>query len=676
MTPSTIHLTSFSLALALLLAGCRTEGNSEKSQHTPKKTSVGSQACASCHAEIYRTYLQTGMGRSFSIADPAKLQLALKTKTSVYEPGSDFHYEVYERGGTIVMREYRVEQGEIMYEQHRVAAYQIGSGNHTISFIEEHNGYLFEMPLTWYSNKKIWDLSPGYIHRNRRFDRPISATCMNCHNSPTVRTPETENHFGEVPFGIGCENCHGAGSEHVALALEGKLSKGSREQAILNPGSFSREVQMDVCQRCHLEGVTVWNDGIEPHEVDIARPLVTFKSVMAVSTSQEHESEFAIAAQAGRLMKSACYRKSGSMTCTTCHNPHRTPDLQGRSSFNATCQSCHHEPALHMLCSVAEGTANKNNCISCHMNTGGTSDIPHVSFTDHYIRRDISNRGSPKVRSMESTSTLIPLLASDNSVERNRSLGIGYFEYFQNEHSDVRYLDSAISHLEAVLRTTPARSDGEDLFVLGNAYFVLQRFQQAESVIRRLLKSAGGHARGYNLLGKTLLASGKIDEAVSAFSDGTRAQPLLVENHLGLAQALFRKGELPGALHHAREAIRLDSLSYPEAYLSLGQIEHSSGNLSEARRHYIEALQRNPDLEGAFLNIGASLLTEQHWQDALPFFEQILNRNPDNLPALHNRLMCLVNLGKTREAREVAQHLLHLQPDNKEIRTLLAELPR
>lgn len=637
---------------------------------------VGTQACASCHAEIHRSYLQTGMGRSFSLPDPTKLEPLLTRRVTVREPKSNFRYEVFLRDGRVVMREFRSEGGEIVFEQERIAAYQVGSGNNTISFIEENNGYLFEMPLTWYAGKRIWDMSPGYREHNWRFDRPISASCMNCHNSPTPRTLHTENHFARIPFGIGCENCHGPGSEHVALALEGRITKGSKEHAILNPASFSREVQMDVCQRCHLEGVTAWNDGIEPHAIDITKPLVTFKNVMAVSSARESESEFAIAAQAGRLMKSACYQKSGTMTCTTCHNPHRTPEVQGRTFFNSTCQSCHNDASLHTVCPTSPPRgAKKNDCISCHMKVGETSDIPHVSFTDHYIRKDISTKAGVSKKEPH-LPTLIPTLSGEGEVERRRALGISYYEYYQHDRPDSRYLDSVIVNIEAALASGPPRKDGEDLYALGSAYFLKNLPAKAEGVFRRLLDQNKTHARAQYLLGRILLSAGRTDEAVTAFADGIHSQPLLVENHLGLAQAYIQKKDFDNAFTAVSRGIELDSLSYPEAYFIRGQIEHNRGNLHLARLSYADALQRNPDYESALLNLGGTFMSEERWEYALAFFDQIVKSNSNNVPALNNKLVCLINLTMTAEAIETAQQILHLQPENQEIRKLLTDLRR
>ena len=187
----------FFLPIIFFLAAC---SQPEKEHQTGAKLVaanahwVGSEACAPCHEQIYSSFRQTGMGRSFSQPNIGKLASLLKSTPAVYEPKSDYNYSVHIREGRLFMREFRRENGRVVYQQERAAAYQIGSGNNTFSFLEDRNGYLFEMPLTWYAEKKLWDMSPGYRDHNWRFDRPINSTCLNCHTGPSRRTPQTENH--------------------------------------------------------------------------------------------------------------------------------------------------------------------------------------------------------------------------------------------------------------------------------------------------------------------------------------------------------------------------------------------------------------------------------------------------------------------------------------------------
>ena len=67
------------------------------------------------------------------------------------------------------------------------------------------------------------------------------------------------------------------------------------------------------------------------------------------------------------LMESQCYRRSATLTCITCHDPHQNE--QGRLKvFSQRCMACHSE-ANHNFCTEKKVSAEKiqNNCIDCHM---------------------------------------------------------------------------------------------------------------------------------------------------------------------------------------------------------------------------------------------------------------------------------------------------------------------
>ena len=71
--------------------------------------------------------------------------------------------------------------------------YIIGSGNHARSYLGIVHDELVELPLTWYSQRGIWDMSPGYEGTGHfRFLRTIQPECLFCHNDLTPHVPNTE----------------------------------------------------------------------------------------------------------------------------------------------------------------------------------------------------------------------------------------------------------------------------------------------------------------------------------------------------------------------------------------------------------------------------------------------------------------------------------------------------
>jgi tetratricopeptide (TPR) repeat protein len=122
------------------------------------------------------------------------------------------------------------------------------------------------------------------------------------------------------------------------------------------------------------------------------------------------------------------------------------------------------------------------------------------------------------------------------------------------------------------------------------------------------------------------------------------------------------------------KVIATDSLSYPEAFYYLGQVWHNVGNFELARESYRRALELDPDMALALLNTGATYLLQKRWQEAIVAFDHILRKHPDHVPALFNKSVGLVNLGRKAEARRLAQKILTLEPENENAKILLEDL--
>src|SRR5690606_31889509 len=74
------------------------------------------------------------------------------------------------------------------------------------------------------------------------------------------------------------------------------------------------------------------------------------------------------------------------LTCVTCHNPHVSVRETNKNTFNDACQKCHSSNGNSQLtCSDEHVKSNilnhksEINCVSCHMPSSGSTDIPHVS---------------------------------------------------------------------------------------------------------------------------------------------------------------------------------------------------------------------------------------------------------------------------------------------------------
>ena len=257
------------------------------------------------------------------------------------------------------------------------ATIAIGSGNHTRSFLGHVNGELVQLPLTYYVDSKRWDLSPGYDENNQRMGRPVTPKCLYCHNDTSKLVPDTvASYQGPLANGISCNRCHGDGQKHINYRLDGNEPEaGTPDPTILNPKHLPQNRQQQLCEQCHLQGRS---RRLEPgHRWDEYSPKTPLHEYMTIHVEQIETDRFSIASHGARLQMSKCYG-SGKLGCATCHNPHSP---SSKAEYISDCKGCHESG-----CDKPEHT--QGYCPECHMPKDTPSDIPHVQFSDHYIRID------------------------------------------------------------------------------------------------------------------------------------------------------------------------------------------------------------------------------------------------------------------------------------------------
>ncbi len=653
---------------------------------------VGDAACTQCHAEIAVSYAQTGMGRSVSRFDPA-------TAPERFGPdgrgptvcGPDgYCYQAILRGDTLVQRETRPDTPG--YAREHAASHVVGSGNATRSYFMEAGGgeggaYLTEMPLTWYVERAIWDLSPGYKRNNQRFDRPIALECLTCHDARPGHAV-SQNFYTDVPLGISCERCHGPGSAHVAAFEAG----GEPEDAlIVNPASLSTPRQLDVCQQCHLTGQTVFAPGEDPTTYRPGRPLSAHRSVFVTEASLEDPEAFGIASHAERMMRSECFTQSvgtgREMTCTTCHDPHRPTAELSPDHFADACRSCHAADAHVEVCSrpgvetVAEALT--GDCASCHMRKAGTSDIPHVSFTDHWIRRtpppDREARASTDPLLGDRPFELVDLVLRDGgpadarrAAEAQLDLGIATFSLYETQHTIPAYLPRVAAAVRAGLAGGADRTAAR--VALGRALIEMDSLAAAEAALAEAVRRDPADPYAQLWLGTARTKAGRATDALGPLGEAARLAPRLTEAHVELADAHALRGDWRAAAAALETAVRQDPLRHAGAWNDLGFARLQLGQTEAALDALRRAVALDPRFPTARVNLGTALLASGDLDAAAAQFEAALRTQPGNVPALGNLGVVRAQQGRTAEARALFTRLLQITPNDPRARAALRGL--
>lgn len=673
-----------------LLAGCSSEQADRPAPLAPAAEaavrSVGDEACASCHEGLYQSYHRTGMGRSVSVFDPADAPEAFDDVAPVYNERFDYYYEPFVRGDTLFQREYRTDrEGRVIHDEVHAAAWVIGSGNATRSYLMSVGGHVTEMPLTWYIDAGRWDLSPGYEQQNFRFGRPIDPLCMTCHNGLPEYSAYSINHYEDVPLGITCERCHGPGGDHTDFHLSGReVAEGEADPTIVNPARLERSLQLSVCQQCHLTGQTVFKPGEDAATFRPGELLAAHRSVFVIEEQVDDPERFGIASHAQRLALSACY-EAGAMTCTTCHDPHRSVAELGPASFNQACLSCHSagESEAEAVCSREEAhtpaEAMTGNCVGCHMQRSGTSDIPHVTFTDHWIRRTLPPPKKPEdIERVLLRRTPFRLVRAEgeatSEAEGLLEEAVAYFELYETRHEIPDYLPQVVQKARQGL--AGGADHPEARLALGRALAAMDSIPAATRALAEAAARYPEHGRIPYWLGVVQVDGGQPEAALPALQAAVSLQPTFSEAQLKLAEVLSTLGRQDEAEALLRDLLDRDPVHHPDAWNNLGFILLQAQRFAEAEDALERAVALDPDLATAWVNLGSIMLLQEDYEGALDPLERAVAADPGYVPALGNLGLVYMNLGRTDRARVMFEQVLQYQPGDTRARSMLDQLPR
>ena len=133
---------------------------------------VGTTVCKNCHYDKHQTFMHTGMGQSFGLAVQSKSAANIHPDSTLYDTHSNLYYHPFWDADSLKLKEYRLSGKDTVHNRIEQVDYIIGSGQHTNSHIYDVNGYLHQMPFTYYTQEGRFDLPPGFEEGfNTRFNR-------------------------------------------------------------------------------------------------------------------------------------------------------------------------------------------------------------------------------------------------------------------------------------------------------------------------------------------------------------------------------------------------------------------------------------------------------------------------------------------------------------------------
>lgn len=629
--------------------------------HADSAKFVGMNTCKLCHQSIYNSFIKTGMGKSLGIATKEKSSADF-SKPTIYDKFSDLSYTAFWSKDSLYFKEFRLEKNDTVHSRTEHVNYIIGSGQHTNSHLQSINGYINQMPMTYYTQKKHWDLPPGFENGfNTRFTRKIGLECMSCHNGYPNFVLGSENKYTSIPTGIDCERCHGPGSIHVAERQSGKNLDTSKyiDRSIVNPAKLSIDRQFDLCQRCHLQGNAVLKEGKSFYDFKPGQKLSDFISVFLPKYKNADE-DFIMASHADRLKQSACFIKSyekvqnknplkpykEALTCITCHNPHVSVKETNKNVFNDACNNCHQQNGKSdLLCTEKNVVLARNakqghapssflNCVSCHMPTSGSIDIPHVSVHDHYIRKPISRSEKNKIKSF------VGLYSINEKAPSKLTRALAYINQYEKFDQKNYYLDSAT----LLLNDKTIDELGKNIHALVQLNFIKQNFQKIISYVNQIgeqksltvlfTKPSYDNLNAWTCyrIAESFNNTGNSNGSIKWFKQAVKLEPYNLEFRNKLGSTLAGSNNFNEAIEQFNFVIK-ENPKHVSALSNLGYVKLSQGNQAEAIKNYKIALQIDPDYEPLLLNLAGYYAYVKDKNSSIKYLKHILTKNPKNQKA-------------------------------------------
>lgn len=572
------------LLIFILFVSCKRGEVSEYKvylNHNDTVKYVGKQQCRMCHAEIYDSYINTGMGKSFHYATKEHSVLSGSKMDIVHDTIKNLSYKPFWRNDSLYLLEYRIKENDTIHKLIQKIHYKIGSGHHTNSHIIDFHGYLYQAPYTYYTQDSISDLPPGFENgANSRFSRVIGLECISCHNAHVDYTKGALNKYDYVPTGIDCERCHGPGELHVQQKLAGNIIDTSKyiDYTIVNPSDLPKDLQFDICQRCHLQGTAVLNNLASYEDFKPGMHLHNFMDIYI--PKYKNNDRFIMASHVDRLKQSSCF-KNDDLTCITCHNPHKTVQSMNSSYFDNKCMSCHD------ICNDNQ----IENCASCHMPKSNSLDIMHVTITDHKI-------AIPENKHVFDKKEFLGLKVINNDNPTGLSRAKAYLKHYESFENKKLFLDSAFYFLQNSINNYTSYIKYYYLLKDDKGFidFVLTNNIDTTKYVDSDL------AMSYARIGEVFSRNSLHKESNIYFQRAILLMPYQIDLQLKYAVALISNNKINSALKILNKALLLND-KVKELHLNIGYIKMLKQEYNLADFHLHQAIKLDPDYILAYENL-------------------------------------------------------------------------
>jgi len=484
--------------------------------------------------------------------------------------------------------------------------------------------------------------------------------CAECHTTQFKKNyaADTKTYSSTwSALNVGCEACHGPGSQHLAWAQDPATARDSNPTMGLSQplgerkgvhwsiqpatGNAQRSApptadrhESEMCARCHSHRTQI-SDGYVH-----GKPLLDTHVPSLVDT----QLFWPDGQMKGEVYNYASFQQSRmfqkGVTCSDCHNPHT---LKLRAPGNATCLQCHAQdkyqtPAHHFHKADSAGAS----CAECHMPTTTYMSVdPRHDHSIRVPRPDLSVRdGTPNACTKchagktpawaaqwagkwypHLTERASPLATTGSPIARASA----FAQKVANGTTDAQQVGSALSDSDPLVRKTAADA-------LAGAPPEL-RTQWLRPLLSDSVKAvrvaaarwlAGVPTTGWSAQELASLQAATVEYIAVQQFNADRPEAL---SDLGMFYA--DQNDWPRAESLLKQAMAMETHS-PAAALNLADVYRAQGREDAAQTLIRQIIRQHPDNAAALHALGLSLIRQHRNIEALFALRKATQLEPGN----------------------------------------------
>ena len=688
---------------------------------------VGVAACTGCHAGEHAGWKGSDHDLAMQVADDrsvlgdfAGAKFAYAGTTSTFFRRDGKHY-VNTDGPDGKLQDYEIK-------------YAFGVRPLQQYLIEFPGGRMQALSIAWDSRPKAqggqrwFHLYPG---QNIRAGDPLHWTgigqnwnfmCAECHSTQLAKNFDAAAGTFKTTWAelnVGCEACHGPGSDHVAwakkegdwrshaagkgLAIALDERRGVTWTPVAATGNAVRSVprqssrEIDTCARCHSRASRISDDFVHGKPpLDTHRPALLDDNLFWNDGQMRDE-----VYNWGPFTQSRMH--AAGVTCSDCHDPH---SLKLKAAGNAVCAQCH-LPAKYDVPAHTHHAAGTPAaaCTACHMPTTTYMVVdPRHDHSMRIPRPDVSARlGMPNAcnnchgkqsaqwaadaiqrwtgrppKSFQNFADALRAGTAGAPGARGKLLGL-----IDDKSQPAIVRASALARLgpwltpvtvEAVIRAT---NDADPLVRMA----AVEALAHAETATRlrvlpRLLDDPVRMVRietaralaGAPEQGLPAARRAAFDRALAEYMAAQAYNADRPEGRSSLGTLYAERGDAAAAIAEYRKALALDP-THVQAYANLADLQRGQRAEKDAEATLREGLARNPKSPVLRYALGLSLARQKRTAESLKELGEAARLAPNDARLAYVYAVALNDAGKRREALDLLRATVKRSPWDRDVLT-------